>query len=157
MATIGKTNPHARRLRRDSTDAEQRLWRHLRNRNLGGFKFRRQVTIGPYIADFACVEAKLIVEADGGQHTNERDERRTAYLEALEWKLLRLWNNDILQKTEAVLEMILATCVESAPHLPRAGEDDSAAAERGEGLPTLAQKEAHTLTPPLSRKREREL
>ena len=114
MATIGRTNPNAARLRRDSTDAEHRLWRNLRNRNLGGFKFRRQATIGPYIADFACVEAKLIVEADGGQHTVEGDARRTAYLEALGWKLVRFWNNDILQQTEAVLETIVRACEQRA-------------------------------------------
>ena len=112
MNVIGRTNSHAARLRRNATDAEHRLWRHLRNRNLGGFKFRRQVTIGPFIADFACVEARLIVEADGGQHTSESDARRTASLEGQGWKLLRFWNNDILQQTEAVLETILLACEE---------------------------------------------
>ena len=118
MATIGKTNPNAGRLRRDATDAEQRLWYHLRNRHLGGFKFRRQVTIGPFIADFACVETRVIIEADGGQHGSERDTRRTQYLEALGWKVLRFWNHDILQQTDAVLEVILATCEERAPGKP---------------------------------------
>ena len=128
MATIGRTHPHARRLRRDSTDAEQRLWHHLRNRNLGGFKFRRQVTVGRCIADFACIDCKLIVEADGGQHTCERDRERTAYLEQLGWLVLRFWNNEILQRTEAVLESILVACEErrevrpSPNPLPLAGE-----------------------------------
>ena len=131
MATIGKTNPNSRRLRRDSTDAEQRLWFHLRSRNLGGFKFRRQLTIGPFIADFVCRETKIIVEADGGQHGSERDARRTHYLESLGWKVLRFWNHDILQQTDAVLESILLACEKRSP-LPRAGEDDSAEAERGE-------------------------
>ena len=94
---------------------ERKLWYHLRNRNLGGFKFRRQVTIGPYIADFACMEAKLIVEADGGQHTVEGDARRTAYLEGVGWKLLRFWNNDVLQHADAVLETILLACREREP------------------------------------------
>ncbi|HEX6073641.1 MAG TPA: endonuclease domain-containing protein [Sphingomicrobium sp.] len=128
MATIGESNPHARPLRRESTDAERRLWYRLRNRNLGGFKFRRQATIGPFIADFACADLKLIVEADGGQHDDSRDRPRTAYLEALGWKVLRFWNNDILQQTDAVLGDILAACEESREAkpsptpLPRAGE-----------------------------------
>ena len=128
MATIGKTSPHARRLREGATDAEHRLWHHLRNRNLGGFKFRRQVTIGPFIADFACVEAQLIIEADGGQHGTEADARRTEMLEALGWRVLRFWNHDILQQADVVLETILSNCeerrkVKPSPNpLPHAGE-----------------------------------
>jgi very-short-patch-repair endonuclease len=128
MATIGKINPHARRLRREATDAERRLWYYLRNRRLGGFKFRQQETIGACIADFACVESRLIVEADGGQHSDTRDAARTEYLESLGWHVLRIWNNDILQRTDAVLEVILETCLErqkgkpSPCPLPRAGE-----------------------------------
>ncbi len=133
MATIGKTHPNSRRLGRDSTDAERRLWFHLRGRHLAGFKFRRQLTIGPFIADFACVETKIIIEADGGQHGSDRDARRTHYLESLGWKVLRFWNHDILQETDAVLESIGVACEERTP-LPRAGEDDSAKAERGEGF-----------------------
>ena len=128
MATIGKINPHARTLRRNATDAERRLWYHLRNRRLGGFKFKQQETIGPFIADFACVECRLIVEADGGQHNDARDSDRTEYLESLGWHVLRFWNNDILQQTEAVLEVILGACLErqkgkpSPCPLPQAGE-----------------------------------
>ena len=127
MASIGGTNPPAKKLRREGTDAELRLWYFLRNRQLGGFKFRRQVTIGPYIADFACVERRLIVEADGGQHGEESDRGRTQHLERLGWRLLRFWNNDILQKTDAVLESILTACEgegagPSPNPLPRAGE-----------------------------------
>ena len=128
MATTGKTNPHARNLRTASTDAERRLWYRLRDRRLGGFKFRRQVTIGPFIADFACIEAKLIVEADGGQHGSPNDQRRTQYLQSFGWKVLRFWNNDILQQMNAVLEAILSACQgreaeKPSPYpLPRAGE-----------------------------------
>ena len=128
MATIGKINPHARRLRREATDAERRLWYYLRNRRLGGLKFKQQETIGPFIADFACIECKLIVEADGGQHSDARDAARTDYLESLGWRLLRFWNNDILQQTDAVLQTILAACIErqkgkpSPCPLPQAGE-----------------------------------
>ena len=128
-APIGKTKPHARRLRRDSTKAEQILWRQLRNRQLDGFKFRRQVTVGPYIVDFVCAEAHLAVEADGGQHTATSDSRRSAFLEALGLRVIRFWNNDILENPEGVLETILAAAktgrAEEGPSpcpLPRAGE-----------------------------------
>ena len=127
MATIGRINPHARRLRREATDAERRLWSRLRNRQIGGFKFKRQETIGRFIADFACMECRLIVEADGGQHGEEADRERTAYLDQLGWKIMRFWNNDILQNTDGVLEAILAACKErkgkpSPCPLPHAGE-----------------------------------
>ena len=128
MATIGKTNPHAGELRRNATDAEQRLWHHLRNRSLGGFKFRRQVTIGPYVADFACMECNVVVEADGGQHGPEADRDRTADLKRLGWQVVRFWNHDILNQTDAVLTTILDACearCEGRPSpnpLPHAGE-----------------------------------
>ena len=126
LATIGKTNPLARRLRRASTDAEGRLWHQLRNRSLGGFKFRRQVTIGPFIADFACTECRLIVEADGGQHDVATDAARTDFLKSRGWRVMRFWNNDILQNTDGVLATILValegTEKPSPNPLPRAGE-----------------------------------
>ena len=121
-------NPHARRLRREATDAERRLWSRLRNRQLGGFKFRKQETIGRCIADFACVECRLIVEADGGQHRDEIDSERTAHLNGLGWEVLRFWSNDILQNTDGVLEVILGACERrskgkpSPCPLPHAGE-----------------------------------
>jgi len=125
---IGRTNLNAVRLRRDATDAEQRLWSHLRDRQLGGFKFRRQVTIGRYIADFACAECKLIVEADGGQHSEAVDKQRTTTLETLGWRVLRFWNNDVLTNTRGVLETVLRACEQeqearpSPNPLPLAGE-----------------------------------
>jgi very-short-patch-repair endonuclease len=91
------------------SDAELRLWRLLRDRRLNGIKFRRQVPLGPYIVDFLCVGAKLIVEADGSQHAESpRDKARDAYLESQGWKVLRFWNNEVLQNREGVLETILA-------------------------------------------------
>jgi len=105
---IGRTNPNARRLRRDATDVEQRFWLAVRDRRLGGFKFRRQVTIGPYVADFACVECRLIVELDGGQHGEEADVARTAYLEGLGWRVVRFWNNEVVENFAGVLEVVLA-------------------------------------------------
>jgi very-short-patch-repair endonuclease len=128
VATIGRINPHARALRRNATDAERRLWYHLRNRRLGGFKFKQQETIGRCIADFACVECRLVVEADGGQHGDEFDADRTAYLNGLGWEVLRFWNTDILQNTDGVLEVILSACdarrkgKPSPCPLPHAGE-----------------------------------
>ena len=99
----------ARTMRAAPTDAELRLWRLLRDRRLNGIKFRRQVPVGPYIVDFLCVGAKLIVEADGSQHAESpRDNVRDAYLESQSWKVLRFWNNEVLQNREGVLETILA-------------------------------------------------
>lgn len=103
---IGKTNPAATRLRRDATDAERLLWQRLRNRQVGGLKFRRQATVGPYVVDFLCVERKLVVEADGGQHGELRDARRTKFLERLGLEVLRFWNHDILGNPQGVLESI---------------------------------------------------
>ena len=87
----------ARKLRRDSTDAEQKLWNRLRSRALGGFKFVRQEPIGSYVVDFICREQKLVVEVDGGQHaTDKRDIVRTSWLEARGYRVVRFWNNDVM-------------------------------------------------------------
>jgi very-short-patch-repair endonuclease len=98
-----------RDLRRRTTDAERHLWQHLRNRQLAGFKFRRQRPIGRHVADFVCVERHLIVELDGGQHDWQAgaDERRTAALAESGYRLVRFWNNDVLSNTEGVLQRIL--------------------------------------------------
>jgi len=121
----------ARELRAGMTDAEQKLWRYLRNRQLQGFKFRRQHEIGCYIADFVCTEAKLIVELDGGQHLEqmEYDERRTRQLKIMGYNLLRFWNNDVLTNTESVLEVILNTLASPTPH-------PSPLSQRGDYRPT---------------------
>jgi very-short-patch-repair endonuclease len=99
----------ARRLRRDSTDAERALWRRLRGRRLEGYKFRRQVPFDPYIADFVCDDAKLVIEVDGGQHDwdREKDEIRTRYIEAFGFRVIRYWNNDVLSNMDGVLQQIL--------------------------------------------------
>jgi very-short-patch-repair endonuclease len=98
----------ARTLRHQSTDAERLLWKHVRGRRLAGYKFKRQVAIEPYIVDFVCLEAKLIVEADGGQHMEQvvHDVKRTEYLESLGYKVLRFWNNEILGDIHSVLVWI---------------------------------------------------
>ena len=98
----------ARRLRKSATDAEVRVWSRLRNRNLEGFKFKRQEPIGHYIVDFVCHETKLIIELDGGQHTepNAYDDRRTGFLIQNGYTVIRFWNNDVLQNTESILESV---------------------------------------------------
>jgi lysyl-tRNA synthetase class 2 len=100
----------ARKLRRSSTEAESRLWHHLRNRQLLGFKFRRQMLIGRHVADFACEQTRLVVELDGGQHAEStHDAARTAAIEAAGYLVLRFWNNDVLVNTESVLDEIART------------------------------------------------
>jgi very-short-patch-repair endonuclease len=105
---------HARALRGVLTDAEQRLWYHLRDRRFGGHKFRRQVAIGPYIADFVCMAERLIVEIDGGQHAGQaaKDARRTRYLEAERYRVVRFWNNEVLGNIEGVLQRLMAVIAE---------------------------------------------
>jgi very-short-patch-repair endonuclease len=99
----------ARELRIASTEAERRLWEKLRNRQLAGFKFRRQRPIGRYIVDFVCIEARLIVELDGGQHAESaRDRLRDASLAAAGYRVLRIWNSEMMDHPESVLIRIAA-------------------------------------------------
>jgi very-short-patch-repair endonuclease len=116
----------ARRLRGNLTEAERVLWPELRQRQLG-WRFRRQFPIPPYIADFCCVEARPIVEADGGQHARPGDhEHRDAILRAQGWRILRFWNNDILENRAGVLQTIAET-LNVNPHPdppPLAGEGE---------------------------------
>ncbi len=101
----------ARALRRKSTDAEAKLWAALRDRRLGGMKWRRQVPIGPYIVDFICLEHRVVVECDGSQHAESRyDAIRSAWLEAQGFKVLRFWNRDALKDRASVVGTILAHC-----------------------------------------------
>jgi very-short-patch-repair endonuclease len=98
----------ARKLRSNQTDAEKRIWRKLQRRQLGGAKFRRQQPIGRYIVDFVCFECRVIVEVDGGQHAERQydDEQRTRWLEARGYRVLRFWNNDVLENTDAVAQAV---------------------------------------------------
>ncbi|HET6160414.1 MAG TPA: DUF559 domain-containing protein [Dongiaceae bacterium] len=99
----------ARQLRAEMTDVELRLWRYPRRRQLNGAYFRKQCPIGPYIADFACLEAKLIIELDGSQHADSAtDPARDAWFAAHGYRTLRFWNNDVLQNTDGVIIMITA-------------------------------------------------
>ena len=88
------------------TDAERKLWQYLRAGRFDGLKFRRQHPIPPYIADFCCASARLTIELDGSQHSNEVDAARVRYLESQGWRILRFWDNDALIQTEAVLDVI---------------------------------------------------
>ena len=117
----------SRALRRDSTESEKRLWSILQNRNLDGWKFRRQVAIDSYIVDFCCIGARLIVELDGEQHAESvkrHDDARTRRLVALGFGVLRFWNNEVLQGAGDVAEEIRAALQSGRrddpqnPHLP---------------------------------------
>ena len=101
--------PIARRLRRDQTSAEAKLWSVLRNRQLEGLKFRRQHPIGPYVADFCCEEVGLIIELDGGQHAirEKPDNVRTMVLEDMKFTVLRFWNVDVFEGLDGLVEQIL--------------------------------------------------
>lgn len=99
----------ARHLRNHTTDAERHLWKHLRLRQLGGYRFRRQVPIAQCIADFLCPEARLIVELDGGQHQEQAryDGQRSRYLADLGYRVARYWSHDVLFRTHDVLDDVL--------------------------------------------------
>ncbi len=103
-----KNTHRARALRQNQTDAERLLWKYLRNRQLFGYKFRRQVPIGPYIIDFVCLSLKLIVEVDGSQHMSNinYDYTRTQYLEDHGFHVVRFWNNEVLAQIDPVLEAL---------------------------------------------------
>ncbi|MEX0406683.1 endonuclease domain-containing protein [Aquibium sp. LZ166] len=99
----------ARHLRRAMTEAEDRLWQELRGRRLDGIKFRRQVPVGRYVADFLCAEAMLIVEVDGSQHAESvRDIERDSDLKRRGFRVLRFWNDDVLRDMNAVCDTIIA-------------------------------------------------
>ena len=109
---------NAKSLRRTMTDAEQKLWYHLRAHRFMGLKFKRQKPIGHYVVDFACIEKKLVIELDGGQHAEavEYDHERDAWLCSQGYTVLRFWNNDLLNETESVLEQIrLALTLSPSP------------------------------------------
>jgi very-short-patch-repair endonuclease len=109
----------SRALRKNATDAERKLWSVLRGRQLNGLKFRKQVEIDGYVVDFLCAERRLIIEVDGGQHTPERDARRSAYLESQGFRLIRFWNDDVLQNIDGVWTMIEEALETTPPHPTR--------------------------------------
>lgn len=119
----------AKSLRITMTEAESHLWYLLRDRRLCGYKFRRQMPIKPYIADFVCLSARLIVEIDGGQHSEqaEKDKVRDAFLRSQGFTVLRFWNNEVFENTQGVLERVLDYCNKNSPH-------PSPSPARGEGF-----------------------
>jgi very-short-patch-repair endonuclease len=115
-------------MRRQPTDAEDALWLRLRGRQLADAKFRRQQVLGPYVVDFYCLEHRLAIELDGGQHaeaTKEYDDQRSRFLTSLGVRVLRFWNHDVLARMEAVLEEIVRALPPHPDPLPE-----------GEGTPT---------------------
>jgi len=127
----------SRRLRRQATDAELKLWSHLRSRTLENFKFVRQEPIGPYIVDFVCREKRLVVEVDGGQHaTDPRDAIRDQWLAAHRYRVLRFWNNDVLSNTEGVLEVIASALQAETPPHPAGARN----ARTGRPLPAIGER-----------------
>jgi len=124
---ISKLRARAKDMRSDATDAEHRLWQIVRAHRFAGFKFRRQVPIDFYIADFVCFAQRLIIELDGGQHAaSTRDQDRDAYLQGQGFRVLRIWNNDLFENEEGVTETILSALQQ--PPLPNPSP------ARGEGL-----------------------
>ena len=109
----------SRGLRHNSTDAERKLWNILRSRQNNGLKFRRQADIDGYIVDFLCPSKRLIIEVDGGQHTVERDARRTAHLESQGFRVIRFWNNDVPENLDGVWTMIEQALETTPPHPTR--------------------------------------
>ncbi|WP_454184818.1 endonuclease domain-containing protein [Porphyrobacter sp. MBR-49] len=116
--------PLAKRMRREPTEAEAKLWSMLRGQRLGGLKFKRQEQLGDYIVDFVCFSARLIVEADGGQHAENKDDAvRDAWLTEQGFRVLRFWNNDILGNPESVARLILDAAQGPLPNpSPEVGE-----------------------------------
>ena len=106
-----------RQLRKTPTDAERVLWTILRRRQVSGYKFRRQVAIGQYIVDFACFENRLVIEVDGGQHVESANYNamRTAWLKREGFRVMRFWNNQVLQETDAVREAIFLAVQSPSP------------------------------------------
>jgi very-short-patch-repair endonuclease len=118
------------------TDAERLLWRHLRARRLGGQKFRRQQPLGPYIVDFVHFSARVVLEADGGQHNgSESDSTRDAWLKQQGFQVLRFWNDEILKNTEGVLETVWAAVNAAAPSAQPLSRQGRGAEKQGHSLP----------------------
>jgi very-short-patch-repair endonuclease len=116
MHEVKLSTQRARSLRKNMTEAERKLWGRLREQQLG-IRFRRQVVLGRYIVDFASFTPKIIIEVDGSQHADNAhyDEQRTKWLESMGYRVLRYWNNEVLNNLDAVLDAIWKACFE-IPH-----------------------------------------
>jgi len=115
---LHKINKLGKALRKRPTEVERLLWKHLRMRQMEGFKFRRQQPIDKYIVDFVCFENRVIIEVDGGQHSAEKDIERDSYLKRHGFKVLRFWNNEVLTNISGVLEVIRKDCLSHPPLNP---------------------------------------
>lgn len=115
--------PRARRLRKNMTDTERFAWARLRSRRFAGYKFRRQMPIGAYIVDFVCLERRLVVELDGGQHVEQGDydTKRTSWLQSQGFEVLRFWDHEVLQEWESVEEVIWRR-LQERPERPKGRE-----------------------------------
>ena len=128
----------ARSLRANITNAERKLWYALRDRRFAGYKFRRQVPVGPCIADFVCYSARIIIEVDGGQHAEStRDARRDRWFAQNGFRVLRFWNNDVLKNLEGVWTVIFEAVQKATPHPARATRGHPSPAG-GEGIERAA-------------------
>ncbi len=109
----------AQELRNHATDADRKLWLRISRRQLEGHKFSRQMPVGPFICDFMCRERMLVIELDGGQHAeNLRDKSRTHFIEGEGYRVLRFWNNEVMENIEGVLATIVAALKSSPPPAP---------------------------------------
>jgi very-short-patch-repair endonuclease len=116
----------AKTLRKRPTDSERLLWKHLRAKQIEGYKFRRQDPMGRYIVDFACHEKRIVIEVDGGQHVQdkERDRERDQWLKEQGYNVLRFWNNEVLQNIEGVLEAIRNSLLSPSLNPSHQGRED---------------------------------
>jgi very-short-patch-repair endonuclease len=127
---------HAKSLRANMTEAERRLWYYLRAHRFAGMKFRRQALIGSYIVDFASSQKNLIIEVDGGQHADsESDRRRSRWLEDQGFRILRFWNNEVLNNTHGVLEAIMIAAANPSPGAPPRDAPPSPTSGEGKSEP----------------------
>jgi very-short-patch-repair endonuclease len=125
---MARLTERARALRRNQTEAEARLWNELRGRRLAEAKFVRQYQIGNFIADFACRSARLAIELDGGQHSaSERDARRTRVIEAYGYRVIRFWNNEVMENMDGILQTIASELAIARNKPSPVREKDSAA------------------------------
>lgn len=117
MPYSARKQDRARTLRKSQTDAELLLWKQLRNRCTAKYKFRRQHSFGPYFLDFVCLEKWLVIEVDGSQHMQHPayDNKRTAWLESRGFRVLRFWDNDVLMKTDSVMQVIFEALTGPSP------------------------------------------
>ena len=132
------TTTRARSLRTGMTDVERLLWQALRGKQINKHRFRRQHPIGPYIADFACIDKRIVIELDGGQHQDQlvQDEQRSAFLRAQGWQVLRFWNNDVLNNLDGVLSTIAERLTVTPPSWPSPFQGEGTKA--GTGLASSA-------------------